>query len=76
MNLITSEEVGRVYYTLEHQTIRLCSNLYADDNLINYIRFQKLSSQIAMDKLKFHFDLDEGNAYLDDYNKLVSQFLN
>lgn len=68
-NMITNEELNRVYNNLECQTIRLCSQFYSEDILVNYIRFQKLSFEIAIDRLKFVL-MNKTDKY--DYNVLKS----
>jgi len=59
----------RNYSSLENQSIRLGSLFYSDDSMLNYIRFQKISFKISMERIKYVYRLNQPS--LIDINLLV-----
>lgn len=67
-NLISTEDLGKYYNIFEVQTIRLCGQFYSEEILINYIKFQRVSMQTSIDRLKYQFSVNK--AYANEPNLL------
>lgn len=70
--LMPSDDLVRNYSSLENQSIRLGSLFYSEETMLNYIRFQKISFRISMNRLKYVYGLNQPS--LIDANLLVSKF--
>jgi hypothetical protein len=67
--LMPTDDSVRNYSSLENQSIRLGSLFYSEETMLNYIRFQKISFKISMNRLKYVYRLNQSN--LIDVNLLV-----
>jgi hypothetical protein len=67
--LLGQEDSVRNYSSLENQSIRLGSLFYSDESMFNYIRFQKNSFRISMDRIKYVYRLNQPS--LIDANLIV-----
>ena len=58
-NLMSQEDLEKNYVSLEGQIIKYCSLIYSEEALTNYVRFQKLSLEISIARLRFLFTSDK-----------------
>ena len=59
LKLFTPEELTKQLNNHECQSIRICTALYTEDILPNYIKFQWIALQTSIDKLKFQFSMNK-----------------